>query len=455
MALHILNDPGRAAGLGSAMGQGFGSGFGSAIQAVTQNKLNQMLEAHNLQARATNIESALEAAGKPANFAKLLALMPAKQMSDALNNMVSRKFTSTSNGTPKILQGQQQGQQLQSNTTPLEQFSQNGQQQAEALQHEQVLQQQLSQLMGHNPMDALVRQHMGMSNQGLPNNVLPQQQQLRQPIMQRQQGVIPQQQQQPVSQQNMVPQEDEFENIFESPAQRNLRLKERKFQLDIAKEQREMAKEQRMEQHRINKEVMPEYKEIIKDSRSAKEDDRRLGKIEKLVEHGDLTRPRWHSLLNTLEHGIFGFGVNLHSLETADSQEFDKLSKEFLKNAKNIFGARITDNDVKVFLKMVPDLSQSREGKLAIIHNMKLYNEGKHLRKTAAEQILKANNGKLPGDFIQQVEDIAGPELDKLATRFITDKQVAPAQEELSTLEKLTGTELPSANPLDYLFGRG
>jgi hypothetical protein len=175
--------------------------------------------------------------------------------------------------------------------------------------------------------------------------------------------------------------------------------------------------------------------------------------MEELVNRGDLTRPRWHSLINALDHGIFGFGVNLHSLETADSQEFNKLSNEFLKNAKNIFGARITDNDVKMFMEMVPDLSQSREGKLAIIHNMKLYNEGIKIKKKASDQVVRENGGKLPFDYEARVEEIAAPALDALASRFTKEERIkaeAPKQE--SGFLGLPAPEL--INPLDLLFGR-
>jgi hypothetical protein len=224
-------------------------------------------------------------------------------------------------------------------------------------------------------------------------------------------------------------------------------------QRELQKLAAEKSKEEKIEQHKINKEVMPLYREINKEAAGAKEDDRRLNRMETLVNKGDLTRPRWHSFLNTLEHGFFGAGINLHSLESADSQEFDKLSKEFLKNAKNVFGTRITDTDVKTFLKMVPDLSQNREGKLAIIQNMRMYNDGKQIKKAAADQLVKQNGGKLPADFELKIEQLAGPQLDKLARRFATDARQKP-QEETSMFDKITGGDI-LINPLDFVLGKG
>jgi hypothetical protein len=241
-----------------------------------------------------------------------------------------------------------------------------------------------------------------------------------------------------------------IKQIPEAPEGTLLTAKDRAIQ---HKEAQAALKEERAEQHRINKEVAPAYKEINNDYKAVITDDRRLNRMEELVNKGDLTRPRWHSLLNAMEHGIFGFGVNLHSLETADSQEFTKLSNEFLKNAKNIFGARITDNDVKMFMKMVPDLSQSREGKLAIIHNMKLYNEGIRIKKQASDRVVKENGGRLPYDYEARVEELAAPGLDALAARFSKEERSrAEAPTHGPSFMGLPAPEL--TNPLDLIFGR-
>ena len=237
----------------------------------------------------------------------------------------------------------------------------------------------------------------------------------------------------------------------EQAEKRRLEADLRREKLAQAKEARELAKDERIEQHRINKELGPIHKEITQAARGAKDDDRRLNRMEELINKGDLSRPRFHSLLNTIEHGIFGFGINLHSLESADSQEFDKLSKEFLKNAKNVFGSRITDNDVKVFLKMVPDLSQNREGKLAIIHNMKAYNEALQVRKKASDQVLAANKGKIPFDYEEQIDRIADPELDRLAKRFTSEERIKPQIKNPESQGILSGA---ISDTLNQWFGR-
>src|SRR5690606_29811545 len=68
--------------------------------------------------------------------------------------------------------------------------------------------------------------------------------------------------------------------------------------------------------------------------------------------------------------GKFGLGQLYKNTE-----EFVKLSNSFLRGAKTMFGSRITDADLRAFMKMVPTLSQTDSGKKAIIRNMKIFNK--------------------------------------------------------------------------------
>lgn len=199
-----------------------------------------------------------------------------------------------------------------------------------------------------------------------------------------------------------------------------------KSQLKMAQEQKKLQykanleekKEAIKQQHHADKETSKFYKETLASSKSADNNDRRLNRMDTLIKRGKLSNPAWHSFLNTLEKGIFGFGINLHSLENPDSQEFNKISKEFLKDAKETFGNRLTNLDVDTFLKMVPDLSQSDEGKTRIINNMKAYNEANRIRKNTMDEIIKENNGKRPLNLELLVEERAGKKLDALAQEF-------------------------------------
>lgn len=178
------------------------------------------------------------------------------------------------------------------------------------------------------------------------------------------------------------------------------------------------------DQAAINKEVHPYITQVQDKAKAAKENDLRLNRMEKLIENGKLNNPTFASALQTLKNGtggslLFGhIGIDLENLLSADSQEFNKLSQDFVKNAKDIFGSRITDSDLKSFMKTVPTLSQSDAGKRAVIKNLKLMNKADEVRNKVARQLLKEYGNNLPLDFQSEVEERAKPELDKIAEQF-------------------------------------
>jgi len=187
-----------------------------------------------------------------------------------------------------------------------------------------------------------------------------------------------------------------------------------------ARELREKIKDDRAKQHEINVETKPAYDTIIKSAKSSRDNELRLDRMDKLNKEGNLGVPLLNTSLKTLSKGIFGFGIDLTSLMTADAQEFDKLSTDFLKNVKDIFGARITDAEVANYLKTVPTLSQSKPGRTQIINNLKILNKAHILRKQAMDDIITENNGSRPANMDLLIEKKIGPELDKINDVFIS-----------------------------------
>lgn len=113
--------------------------------------------------------------------------------------------------------------------------------------------------------------------------------------------------------------------------------------------------------------------------------------------------------------------VGLGRLRSAETQELEKLTVGFLTNLKNVFGARPTQYDVQQYLKGLPTLVQSREGRAAVIKNLRVFNEAAKLRGQALRDILKDNKNKLPGDLELQIEDRIGSDLDQLHRELSSD----------------------------------
>lgn len=126
---------------------------------------------------------------------------------------------------------------------------------------------------------------------------------------------------------------------------------------------------------------------------------------------------------------------------TPETQEFEKLSAEFVRGAKDVFGARITDADLNAFMKMVPTLANTDAGKMAIIRNLRLTNEGLIAKKKIADQVIKANGGRKPYNLEEMVESIAQPILDKYAQEFIQGGK---------SLMKQSGSAPAMQNPREF-----
>lgn len=182
----------------------------------------------------------------------------------------------------------------------------------------------------------------------------------------------------------------------------------------------------------LNKETKEFFQRTTKEARAAKGNDKRLSRMKTLIDRGNLSNPTFAAGLETLSKGIFGFGIDLFNLTNPDSQEFRKLSTDFIKEAKDTFGSRLTDTDVKTFLQTVPTLSQDDEGKKRVIANLENFNEAAKVRQQAMDDIIEANGGIRPRNLESLVEKKAADQLDKLAEEFkrIESNENAPPTRE-------------------------
>ena len=178
-------------------------------------------------------------------------------------------------------------------------------------------------------------------------------------------------------------------------------------------------------QDAIDKKTAPFAEKINTDFEAADAGDKRIGRMKELIKEGKLNNPLFASILDTAENFIpsLGVGINLKSALTPESQEFDKLSKDFLRDVKKIFGARVTDNEVRQFLKTIPTLNQSDEGKLRIINNLELFNEASKVKKQAFDDIIESNGGFRPQNIEQLVKKRTKKQLDAIADKFVSGER--------------------------------
>lgn len=213
----------------------------------------------------------------------------------------------------------------------------------------------------------------------------------------------------------------------------------RRLREDVEKRQEKLLKQQ----DTIDKKTEGYYSKVTEASEAAISGDMRLDRMEELVRTGRLSSPGTASFLDTLAHAIpvpgtgKSIGINLKGVFLSDeAQEFDKLSKDFLRDVKKFFGARVTQQEVNQFLATIPNLLQSDEGKLRVIRNIKIFNDINKLRKNTMDQIIDQHGGYRPHNIESLTEKAIKPRVDELAKQFKSDIKTSLAIARRSRIEE-------------------
>lgn len=370
-----------------------GSAFGSGIQQLADLKLANLTKRYDQQQERSHFAEGLTPIlGK--DTANFLSYLQPEERKHALQNIgsllqLNQQPGQQQNGLAAL--SQQYGQ----NQQPSEQF---GQQQPD--QRQQLLEAARNQFTNQ----ATGQQPFGQQGFGNAPEVSQQPQQQAQQA----QGLNPDRAQ-------LV------QDIFTSPQEKRERKK-----LELAERQAALKEKE------SNFKETKEYIKTLKDKEKAsKEANLRLQRMEKLIDKGNLPNAALWSSLSKLENAPFISGLTAplaellkgglkwYSGNPADIEEFEKLSSEFVKNAKQYFGSRITQKEVEMYMQTVPTLMQTDKGKKKLIENIRSLNELSEIEAKAARSIIKENKGIPPIDIEQQVQDRIGNKLDKVAKEFI------------------------------------
>jgi hypothetical protein len=214
-------------------------------------------------------------------------------------------------------------------------------------------------------------------------------------------------------------------------------FKSKQQALQESKSKQDQLKQTHAEQKESAKESLNFYRNAHDMSEAADASDKRLSRMEKLIQKGNLPYNATYRLWKNLSEGVGGevpilggafkavsklvggIGSAIQRGVTAtDTEEFEKLTADFLTDAKKFFGNRLTDNDVNLFLERVPKLSLTDEGKKKVINNMRSFNKAAKLKWDATKQIIKENGGKRPANLEILVEERIGDQLNRIAEDF-------------------------------------
>lgn len=420
----------------SGTGEKLGTGLSAALSALAQSKFNQVQQQHDLQRQQAARQSGLQALFGPEQAKELAFLEP-----ELLKPLITQKvkgeqgISQASPGLRTLMPelNEQEANKVSNLTPGLQlEFYRN------YLQNPAAVKKLVDSIKPHEliqpsqPREIQVPKESGRSKQEEKlDNVLtkmldkgqfagveaaPQQnisptQPIKPEKIKAEEALTPKQQKEFLK--------DRAEEIITKDKQEG-RIETPKTIAEAVREGRiskEEASEKKKEQKEANKDTKKLYDTINSEYRAAKDDLIRLDKILDLNEKGNLGFPIFNSLISLIGKGTFGF-ADLGFLMTRDAQALEKISNDFIKNAKQYFGARMTDQDLRAYLKTIPTLMNSKEGRREVIRNMRLFLEKKQLRKRAMDQIIKANGGERPGDLDSMIEEILEPLTNNLADQF-------------------------------------
>lgn len=165
-----------------------------------------------------------------------------------------------------------------------------------------------------------------------------------------------------------------------------------------------------------------ERDEVNKEGKAAKANLMSLGRLKTLASQDKLQDARIYTALKSVH-------LDYPILQNADTQEFQEITNNFLRNARAMFGARISNFEMGAFLRTLPTLMNTKEGKERIIRNLELYNKPSVLREEAMREIIKENGGVPPLDLTNAIEERVAPKLDEIGAQFKEGIKVNTFQE--------------------------
>ena len=133
-----------------------------------------------------------------------------------------------------------------------------------------------------------------------------------------------------------------------------------------------------------------------------------IGQMEQLVKKGNLITPALNKLMNLA-------GVPLGTLENPEVEAFDKLSNSLTRGISKYFPGRINVIEFQNFLRQIPTLQNSDEGKLWVIENLRKLQEPKIAEYRVLSEILRENGNKAPANLNFLVTERMGPFMDSWA----------------------------------------
>lgn len=173
-------------------------------------------------------------------------------------------------------------------------------------------------------------------------------------------------------------------------------------------EERKFSSKERTEAYKL---TAPFRAEITKQAENADHLVETMKEQKKLISSGKMDTALY---VSAIDHFL-----PFEALKSPETQAYQALEKEYLKDLKSIFGGRITDKEMSNFLRSIPRAVNSPEAQKMIMSRLDAYYKAKQLKYKVMRQIVKDNNGIPPLDLQEQVQDKTGEKETQYANQFL------------------------------------
>lgn len=152
-------------------------------------------------------------------------------------------------------------------------------------------------------------------------------------------------------------------------------------------------------------------KDINQRYKARKKEKHALDEFRQLIDRGNLSDSRYVSFLRK-------FNLDIPALLSNDDAVLIKLRNEFLPRLKSIFGGDVSNQQLEQFMKGLPDLIQTDEGKRQLIDIIDLAGEADEVYYKAMRGIEKKYGDKIPWDALSQVNEEAEDRINELGNKM-------------------------------------
>lgn len=161
---------------------------------------------------------------------------------------------------------------------------------------------------------------------------------------------------------------------------------------------------------------LPLYQEAQKKVKGQEQEGIAIQRLQELNEGGNLPKglERWNVKFESGE-------LRLPFLASADAQAFIKTINDFTTKAKDSFGARVTNFELNRFMKRLPQLLNTEDGRRVILRQMELLNQMNNLHDQATLDAFDSRGGvrKLDFDQAQRIgEKLIKPQIEELRKEY-------------------------------------